>query len=355
MKITYGYSTEPHTADPLVDIIEQFMHQISLAYVPLSWIIDIFPFIRYLPEWFPGAGSNKIARQWRQDSENVGDLPYSIVRRQMARGIHRPSYVSSLVEMYSRPQGSKGQLSLEDETIIKKTAAIMYGGGSDTTASIMTCFLLAMVRFPDVQEKAQREIDAIIGAEGRLPELSDRDNLPYINALVKECHRWFPIVPMGQCHVTTKELTYDGYRIPKGSFILTARWWFLHDPQVYTNPLMFSPERYLEPRNEPDPMPDQFGYGRRICPGRFIAPETLFLTIARMLATFEFGKAVDGQGRELEVKVESHSGIIDYPKPFPYTIRPRSEAQADLIRSSEKEFGWEMGDSHLLPREAMTI
>ena len=109
MKITYGYTIEPHTADPLVNIIDRFMHNISLAYVPLLWAVDMFPFLRYLPEWFPGAGFKKTAREWRLEAEGVANLPYSVVRRQMAEGNHKPSYVSSLVEMYSQPEGEKGR------------------------------------------------------------------------------------------------------------------------------------------------------------------------------------------------------------------------------------------------------
>lgn len=349
LKITYGYSIEPEKADPLVAMIDQFMHRISLAYVPLSWAVDLLPFLRYLPEWMPGAGFKKTAREWRKIADDVADVPYAAVRRQMATGTHRESYVSSLVDTYSKKsEDGKIHIDPEDERIIKKTAAIMYGGGSDTIASIMTAFLLAMVLFPDVQKKAQKEIDDLLKGQDRLPELSDRDQLPYINALVKECHRWFPIVPMGQCHVTTGELEYEGYRIPKGSFLLTARWWFLHDPQTYADPSIFEPERYLEPRSEPDPTPDQFGYGRRICPGRFIAPETLFLTIARMLATFEMNKAVGEDGKELDVEVVSHPGIIDYPEAFPFAIKPRSEKHVELVNESERMFPWEKGESNIL-------
>lgn len=337
-------------------MIEQFMHRISLAYVPLSWAVDLLPWLRYLPGWIPGAGFKTTARVWRQNAEDVADLPYAAVRRQMAKGTHRGSYVSSLVDMYSQSSdGGEGVLRPGDELLIKKTAAIMYGGGSDTTSSIMTVFLLAMVLYPDVQKKAQQEIDNLLGSEGRLPELSDRDQLPYVNALLKECHRWFPIVPMGQCHVTTEELTYEGYRIPKGAFLLTARWWFLHDPQVYRCPSSFDPERYMEPRSEPDPTPDQFGYGRRICPGRFIAPDSLFITMTRMLATFDIDRAVDASGQPLEVEIAGHSGIIDHPRPFPFAVRPRSGEHVELIRSSEALYPWEKGDSDLLGSGPMTV
>ena len=56
---------------------------------------------------------------------------------------------------------------------------------------------LAMVLFPEVQKKAQAELDAIIGSE-RLPTLSDRRSLPYMEALLKEIHRWHVVSPLGK-------------------------------------------------------------------------------------------------------------------------------------------------------------
>jgi cytochrome P450 len=55
-----------------------------------------------------------------------------------------------------------------------------------------------MTLFPDVQKKAQAEIDAVVGTD-RLPSFADRDSLPYIEALVKEALRWNVVVPIGMC------------------------------------------------------------------------------------------------------------------------------------------------------------
>lgn len=57
-------------------------------------------------------------------------------------------------------------------------------------------FVLAMVLYPDVLNKAHAELDEVVG-RGRLPEFHDRERLPYINAIVKETFRWFPVAPTG--------------------------------------------------------------------------------------------------------------------------------------------------------------
>lgn len=71
------------------------------------------------------------------------------------------------------------------------------------TSLALTWFLLAMVLFPEVQRKAQAELDAVF--QDRLPTFSDRDKLPYINALCMEIHRWRPVAPLAVPHRATQD------------------------------------------------------------------------------------------------------------------------------------------------------
>ena len=80
-----------------------------------------------------------------------------------------------------------------------------------------------MALFPDAQHKAQQELDTVLGGT-RLPQFRDRDNLPYMDALVKEVLRWHPVVPMSVAHASTQDDTFEGYFIPKGSSILANIW-----------------------------------------------------------------------------------------------------------------------------------
>jgi len=80
-----------------------------------------------------------------------------------------------------------------------------------------------MSRNPEVQKRAQQEIDRVVGTD-RLPDSGDRINLPYVDAIVKEVLRWHPIGPMGVPHVATQDDVYGGYLIPKGAMLLPAVW-----------------------------------------------------------------------------------------------------------------------------------
>ncbi|KAM5349732.1 hypothetical protein ACJ41O_006237 [Fusarium nematophilum] len=344
LRITYGYIIEPHKIDPLVRLIEQTMDNFSQALVPLTWPVDILPFLKYLPNGLPGVAYQKTAQKWREITRMTIEIPYTFVLRQVASGTCRPSYVASLVGQHSKSDQEGWKPTKDDEDAIKNSAAIIYGGGADTTVSTISSFVLAMMLFSEAQERAQEEIDNVVGVH-RLPGFDDRERLPFVNALIKETLRWLPVVPIGTTHVTEEEITYSGYRIPKGAYLLPSIWWFLHDPQTHPNPSAFDPERFLEPRSEPDPANHVFGYGRRICPGRHLADDSLFLTLSRMLAAFDISKAVDERGKEIDVKVEVTAGLISHPVKFPYSIKPRSPRHAELIRSTETDYPWEEGDA----------
>lgn len=75
-----------------------------------------------------------------------------------------------------------------------------------------------MVMYPEVQRKAQAELDAVVG-RGRMPEFADHSELPYIQAMVKEVLRWRPTIPSGVAHMSMEDQEYGGYLIPKGAIV----------------------------------------------------------------------------------------------------------------------------------------
>lgn len=155
-------------------------------------------------------------------------------------------------------------------------------------------------------------------------------------------------MPFGFPHTTTEGFEYRGYHIPKGAIIMPAVYWFLQDPDVYADPKTFEPTRFLPPRNEPDPATEAFGYGRRICPGRFFADTSLYLNMVQTLATFNLTKAVDANGVEIELDVKPKPGVLTYPTEFKVKAMPRSDEHVKLIRELESKHPFEQSDSSLL-------
>lgn len=95
--------------------------------------------------------------------------------------------------------------------------------GSDTTSGTLYGFILAMLVFPEVQKKAQEEIDRVVG-QARLPTMDDYEELHYIRCCMKEALRWMPTVILGVPHATTKDDTYGNYIIPKGATVINNVW-----------------------------------------------------------------------------------------------------------------------------------
>lgn len=60
----------------------------------------------------------------------------------------------------------------------------------------MASFMLIMILFPEVQKKAQAELDLVV-RDSRLPVFDDRDSLPYLQAVYRETFRWYPTLPLG--------------------------------------------------------------------------------------------------------------------------------------------------------------
>ncbi|KAL8721665.1 MAG: hypothetical protein Q9225_001714 [Loekoesia sp. 1 TL-2023] len=347
LKIAYGYSIERNGADPLVDLIEHAMDNLSQAFVPLSWVVDAVPAFKYLPDWFPGTSYRKTAQEWKAVNEAAAELPYSFVKRQLALKAHRPSYVSNLLQQNMTKSGNDLNLAPADEEAIKWTAVSLYAAGSDSTVAIMQSVILALLMFPEVVQRAQEEIDRVVGTD-RLPNFEDRENLPYVDGMIKEAWRWNPVGPMGLTHKSEEDIFYGEYIIPKGAYLLPSLWWFLHDPKDYSDPHTFKPERYLAPLNEPDPSDLAFGYGRRSCSGRFFADASVYITIVQMLAVFQIHKAKDAHGNEIPVELEAVAGMVSRPKPYEFKIESRSPHHADLLRRIEAEQEPAIGDASLL-------
>ncbi|RFU27553.1 hypothetical protein B7463_g8777, partial [Scytalidium lignicola] len=166
-------------------------------------------------------------------------------------------------------------------------------------------------------------------------------------AVMKETHRWHPVAPMGLPHTSITEDTYRDYRIPKGAMMFPNIWWFTHDPAVYADPMAFRPERFLESpihKPEPDPRSFIFGFGRRICPGRYVADNALFITIAQTLAVFKIEKPVEN-GKVVEPDIKFEPGMVSHPVPYRISIRPRSKVHEELMKATEQQYPWEESDA----------
>ncbi|KAG1824521.1 cytochrome P450 [Suillus subaureus] len=239
LSVTYDYDIASHD-----DVVLNAAKRAKKAA-----LFGAFPLLKKLPSWIPGLGL-KDANLSRQYVKDMLDFPYN-----HANGSAQASMVSDALERYHISEDTDNP---EMVTEIKASAATAYAGGCSqypvTTAASLLTFTLAMMNNPKVQERAQAEIDKVVGLD-RLPNFDDLPALPYN-----------PFTPLAVPHSNTEDDFYRGYFIPKGAQLSAAKPLFgtLND----------------------DTVPCVFGFGRRRHPGRHVGDASLWSAIACILGHF---------------------------------------------------------------------
>ncbi|TCD66224.1 hypothetical protein EIP91_001627 [Steccherinum ochraceum] len=312
--VTYGKTVEDMDHE-YVTGAGTAMQGLIHALVPGAYWVEYFPFLRHIPSWVPGTSAQKLAEKYRPYVEMARNKPFEEVRAAMKEDTATPSLVNKFLDEIQSKYGDTDE-GRYHEIVARNAASVVYAGGTDTTVSSVEYFLLAMALHPDVQRKAQNELDRVVG-QNRLPEFEDLENMPYLRAVVMESLRWFPVSPFGIPHAVVEDDTYEGYHIPKGATVIPNVWAMTRDVDDYPDPEAFKPERYLDPHGDispavRDPAPLIFGFGRRICPGRHFAVNSLSILAASVLHVFEITAGVDSSGDPIQLTTEVLGGIITF-------------------------------------------
>ncbi|TFK24657.1 cytochrome P450 [Coprinopsis marcescibilis] len=333
MRVAYGIDDAAYNENLIVkaQAVNQGFSEASIAG---RYLVNYIPWLKYVPSWFPGAGWRRHLDAIGKMSEEVSVVPFRDAKERVGRGDldEHTSVVRRLIE--DLPSESDPSY-LERATVARNVAAIGYIAGADTSLSGAYALVLALAMNPEALKKAQAEMDAVIGSD-RLPRAEDITRLPYVQAVVKENSRWHSIGPLSLPHLSMSEDEYEGYHLPKGTMFLPNTWAVMHDPKRFDDPLAFKPERYLKDGiiNKDVLDPDNFanfGYGRRMCPGRFLAVEITRYFAMCMIMLFDITPRKDEHGNEIPLKLEVGSETICIPAPFEVDIRPRSAKHAALV------------------------
>ncbi|KAG2147549.1 cytochrome P450 [Suillus clintonianus] len=320
MSVVYGYETAPRD-DPIISIVEKAVNLAVSSIKPeVAAFLGAFPFLQYIPSWFPGASFKRTAVLSTKYAEDMIEAPFQYVETNMARSA-APSMVADSLR--------RAEDEIVSETYVKavkETAVTAFAAASETTASTLLIFILAMLQNPKVQARAQAEIDSVVGSV-RLPNFEDRASLPYVEAVLREVLRWHPAVPLSIPHAATHDDVYNGYFIPQGATIITNTWAITHNEAKYPNPDEFKPERFFDADGQlnNDTVSFAFGAGRRICVGRYIADASMWSAMVSVLAVFDIKKCQDEQGNNINVNPKFTAGITSHPLPFPCRVVPRNK------------------------------
>ncbi|CAL1708931.1 unnamed protein product [Somion occarium] len=333
--VIYDTPTIESCHDPKVAYVNDFVIRFVSAASPGAHYVEYFTWMKYLPSAI--AKWKREALEWyRRDSIYLGKM-YAEVQERIKQGEDINSFAATLIR-------DERQLGL-DNTQSAWLAATIYAAGSETTSTVMAWFMLAMLAYPEVQRKAQEELDTVIG-RGRMPTIADRDRLPYISACVREALRWRSLTPIGAPHQSVEDDWYDGYFIPKGTICIANQWAMNSDPDVYgPDADEFNPRRHLDEHEHLTcPFPDthdghvSYGFGRRICVGRHVANNGLFINMASLLWATTIMPTTDAQGKPVIPDTHDfiNNGLVLRPLPFKCKVKPRfPEAEAIVAQTRE--------------------
>ncbi|TFK31795.1 cytochrome P450 [Crucibulum laeve] len=330
MKISFGYTID-NDNDHFVFLAESSLKLAYLAGAPGRWLVDSFPILRFLPDWFPGADFKRKAKIWGRKLDNLSIEPHHWAQKQMVSGTAEPSFTSRLLNL-----DDERERSPDYDDIVRHTAGSLYAAGVDTLAASMKVFFYAMTCNPEIQRKAQEEVDSVTSAERRLPTLEDRASMPYLECILKEVLRWAPPAPMGLAHCSSSDDVYKGYFIPAKTSVYANIWAMTHDEDEYPDPYLFNPDRFLAKegeRQQKDPRGLVYGFGRRLCPGSHFAEFYLFIQMATCLAILDVFKDVDCNGVCIDPKAEFSTGLTTHMAPFPCIVKPRSRDSLAMIQN----------------------
>ncbi|KAG8986661.1 hypothetical protein FRB90_003853 [Tulasnella sp. 427] len=196
------------------------------------------------------------------------------------------------------------------------------------TEVIIKNFLLAMVLYPNVQARARSEVDLIYG-KGHPPDYDAQDRMPYIHSVLLECMRWNPPVPSGVPHLLREDDIYEGYFIPKGTAVIANQWTICRDPAIYKDPSTFNPDRFIENPDILDPRELIFGFGRRTCPGNYLAFQLAWIFIVSVLWGFELERP-DGEPALDEDLERFDLGAVRFVTFCPGRTRSAAESSLQL-------------------------
>uniref|UniRef100_A0A4W5S1B2 Cytochrome P450 2U1 n=1 Tax=Hucho hucho TaxID=62062 RepID=A0A4W5S1B2_9TELE len=277
-------------------------------------LINVFPLLYYLPFG--------VFREVRQVERDITAFLKQIITRH--RETLDPANPRDLIDMYlveMLAQEAAGETdSSFSEDYLFYIIGDLFIAGTDTTTNTVLWMMLYMVVHPDIQERVQAEIDAVVGPD-RVPSLTDKGSLPFTEATMMEVQRMTVVVPLAIPHMASETTEFRGYTIPKGTVIIPNLWSVHRDSTVWEEPDDFNPSRFLDDQGKllRKECFIPFGIGRRVCMGEQLAKMELFLMFTSLLQAFSF-RLPEGLAPP---PMHGRFGLTLVPCPYTVTVRPR--------------------------------
>ena len=222
----------------------------------------------------------------------------------------RPSTVFECILRSNLPDSEKTMNRLDHDAF-----TAIFGGG-DPAARTMTNCTFYLLNNPQALRRLQRELDAAIPDPSIMPGMQVFEELPYLNAVIKECLR-FQAISTSRLEVVcpTEVLRYKDWVLPPGTPVGMSLRHLLHDPDFYPEPGTFKPERWLDEAGKISSAKDKyyvpFHRGHRMCLGYNFATTMMLMTMASVFRRFEFELVDTVYERDVKIVRDCFIGDVD--------------------------------------------
>uniref|UniRef100_A0A8C5M6H7 Cytochrome P450 n=1 Tax=Leptobrachium leishanense TaxID=445787 RepID=A0A8C5M6H7_9ANUR len=298
---------------PILRELIRFLHEsLKLQASPMTLLYSAYPSVM---RWLPG--SHKTLFKYAARSRRFFEETFVKYREELDSDDQRNLIDAFLVKQ--KEEKPANQMFFHNDNLLTLVNTL-FGAGMETTSTTLRWGLLLMMKYPEIQQKVQEEIDSVIGSTQ--PLIEHRKQMPYTDAVIHEIQRFANISPTGIPHATTKDLTFRGYFLPKGTHIITLLSSVLQDKAYFKKPLEFYPEHFLDSEGR-FVLIDAFlpfSAGRRSCVGENLAKMELFLFFTRILQKFTV-QTPPG----VEVDLTPSSAVTTSPLPHKICALPRNQ------------------------------
>ncbi|KAG8445792.1 hypothetical protein GDO86_010542, partial [Hymenochirus boettgeri] len=306
--------------DPTFHTLIHFLNEnIRLVVCPMVMVYNTFP---SLMRWLPGSHKSLPCK-----AVKVQDIFKNIIIKLKAElDINNQKNLidAFLVKQIKEEKNNNGSHFHNDNLTI--LVFNMFIAGTITTSNTLLWGLHFMIRFPEIQQNVQKEIDKMIGSSP--PRLEHRKLMPYTNAVIHEIQRFANVVPLNLPRSTSRDVSFKGYFLPKGTFVIPLLASVLNDKEHFERPNTFYPQHFLDPDGNfvKNKALKPFSIGKRSCIGENLARTALFLFFTRLLQNFTF---MSNQNTNLDPM--SFTGSSDPPLLNNICAFPRTETSTTIF------------------------
>ncbi|KAF3036125.1 hypothetical protein E8E11_002076 [Didymella keratinophila] len=320
----------------VIDIQAKVTHLAANPQLP-----DLMPFLRHLPAF---------CSPWQRYADKLYGSQVDLYTRLLHHGRKAPGWNATKQATTTAQKHAPADAPVSDLDLAFTLATSIQGGMETSPRQILWLFV-AVIQNPGFMARAHEVLDKVVGRD-RLPSFTDRSALAYIDAVAHELFRWRPISPGSIPRRAEHADEFAGVKIAKGVTIFANAWAIGRDEKIFDPALGdvedFLPERWLRDGRLRNDLPlPVFGQGRRICQGKRVATDGIFMNIAHLLWAFDV-EVVSGE--EVDPWAMVVVGFMTEPRPFKFRLKPRSQWVLDVIKreweSAEKSLDRVMGLAH---------